>query len=255
MPALPFASARRRIACEIIESGAGMRVDDTECSRLAAQIVQDATKHGVLENIGKIAGMKFVVIVHNRICRYRPRTAGIATLSRRQEYRAISGQLRKDRSLVKTDPDFGQSPAVAGNVDRVTRKSRIGFQESIGDLTGRHGDRLIELAHSPAGSSQRAHAARTRLEIGLRRKARTCAVPVPFVEDQTRTRHDVEHVVDDRAREPRRRHLAVGRETPFVLRPEAVDDKCEWPARTLAIPGSTARPIFRRLAIGRRPRQ
>jgi 23S rRNA A2030 N6-methylase RlmJ len=37
-----------------------MRVDDTECGRLAAQIPKNATKHGVLENIGKIAGMILV---------------------------------------------------------------------------------------------------------------------------------------------------------------------------------------------------
>jgi hypothetical protein len=34
-----------------------------------------------------------------------------------------------------------------------------------------------------------------------------------------------------------------------------VDDKGEWPARTLAIAGPADRPIFRRLALGGRPRQ
>ena len=97
---MPFTSALRRIAGEIIKPGPGMRIDDTKCGWLAAQMPKYAAKHGVLENIGKIAGMKFVAIVQQDLP-YRPRTAGITTLSRRQEYRAISGQLRKFNSLVR----------------------------------------------------------------------------------------------------------------------------------------------------------
>ena len=41
-----------------------MGVDDAERCRLAAQIMQDAAKHGMLENIGKIAGMECVAIIH-----------------------------------------------------------------------------------------------------------------------------------------------------------------------------------------------
>jgi hypothetical protein len=51
-----------------------MSVDDAECCRLAAQIVQDAAKHCMLEHIGKIAGMEFVVIVHDRFCQLRVTT-------------------------------------------------------------------------------------------------------------------------------------------------------------------------------------
>ena len=62
---VPFAAAGRCFAREIVESGSGVGVDHAERCRLAAQIVQDAAEHGMLEYISKIAGMKFVVVVHS----------------------------------------------------------------------------------------------------------------------------------------------------------------------------------------------
>jgi hypothetical protein len=41
-------------------------VDHTECCRLPTQVVQDATKNGMLEHIGEIASVEFVLIIHDR---------------------------------------------------------------------------------------------------------------------------------------------------------------------------------------------
>ena len=41
-----------------------MGVDDAEGRRLRAQMHQDANEHRVLDDVGKIAGMKGVAIVH-----------------------------------------------------------------------------------------------------------------------------------------------------------------------------------------------
>ena len=41
-----------------------MGVDHAERRRLAAQIMQDAAKHRMLEHIGEIAGMEGVAIIH-----------------------------------------------------------------------------------------------------------------------------------------------------------------------------------------------
>src|SRR6185312_10974641 len=88
----------------------------------------------------------------------------------------------------QTDTDFGQPPAIAGNVDRVTRKLWVCFQESTGDLAGCHADRLIDL-HIVRRDLHSGPCCAHQTEICFRRKAGACAVPVPFVEDQTRTRH------------------------------------------------------------------
>jgi hypothetical protein len=65
-PALPLAPTRGFIAREIIEASAGVGVDHTECCRLPTQVVQDATKDGMLEYIGEITSVEFVVIIHDR---------------------------------------------------------------------------------------------------------------------------------------------------------------------------------------------
>ena len=62
----PFAPACSFIAGEIIEASAGVGVDHTECCRLPTQVVQDATKNGMLEHIGEIASVEFVLIIHDR---------------------------------------------------------------------------------------------------------------------------------------------------------------------------------------------
>ncbi len=63
---MPFAAARGFRAGEVVEAGAGMGVDDAESGRLAAQVMQNAAEHGVLEHVGEAAGMEGVAIVHGR---------------------------------------------------------------------------------------------------------------------------------------------------------------------------------------------
>src|SRR5262245_39677573 len=205
-----------------------MRVDDTECGRLAAQMPKNATEHGVFENVGKIAGMKFVAIIHGGF-------ALSAAYGGHHNVTPAAGIPRHFRTTAKgqllghADTDLGQPSAIAGNVDRVTRKLRVRFQESARDLARRHTDRLID-SHIVRRDLHGIPGCAHESEVGFRRKTGAGAVPIPVVEDQPRTWHDVEHVINDRAREPRWRHPAVGWEAPFVLRPEAVDDKGEWPA-------------------------
>jgi len=61
----PFAGAARIRTSEIVEAGAGMRVDHPERLRLLTQMNQDAREHGVFDHIGEIAGMECVTIVHD----------------------------------------------------------------------------------------------------------------------------------------------------------------------------------------------
>ena len=60
----PFAAAARFGAGEIVDTGAGMGVDDAESRRLGAQVHENAHQHGVLDDIREIAGVEGVAIVH-----------------------------------------------------------------------------------------------------------------------------------------------------------------------------------------------
>jgi len=62
--ALPFAAAHRFCIREVVEARSGVRLDHTERSWLTAQIVQDPAKHRVLENVGEVTGVEFVLIIH-----------------------------------------------------------------------------------------------------------------------------------------------------------------------------------------------
>ena len=61
----PFAAARRLLAAEIVNACAGMGVDDAKRRRLLLQIGQDADQHDVLDDVGEVAGMEGVAIVHD----------------------------------------------------------------------------------------------------------------------------------------------------------------------------------------------
>ncbi len=60
----PFAGALRFVGREIVEAGAGMEVDHPEWRRLVAQMHENAGEDRVLEDVGKIPGVKGVAIVH-----------------------------------------------------------------------------------------------------------------------------------------------------------------------------------------------
>src|SRR6185312_13596302 len=93
-----------------------MRIDNAKSRGLSAQVTQDATEHNVFHDVGKIAGVEGMAIVHGitretlsprtgcktgRDFSHRPRSAGIEMLSRRQPCRAMSGQPRNDKSLAR----------------------------------------------------------------------------------------------------------------------------------------------------------
>src|SRR5262245_54895512 len=52
-----------------------MGINHAESRRFTSQIVQDATKHCVLKNIGKIAGVEFMLIIHDASCQLDRRPA------------------------------------------------------------------------------------------------------------------------------------------------------------------------------------
>ncbi len=54
-------------AAEVVEARAGMGVDDAERSRLVVQMREHASKHGVLHDVGKVAGVIGVAVVHRRV--------------------------------------------------------------------------------------------------------------------------------------------------------------------------------------------
>ena len=79
---------------------------------------------------------------------------------------------------------------------------------------------------------------------------------VPLVVDQPPARHQIEHGRHDPAVEPWRRHLAVFRKSPLVLRPQPMNDKRIRPLTALRSRRRTVRcALGGLLAKRRRPRQ
>jgi hypothetical protein len=60
----PFVAAQGLGPAEIVEAGAGMGVDNAERGGLLAQMHQHAHEHGVLDDIGEVAGVEGMAIVH-----------------------------------------------------------------------------------------------------------------------------------------------------------------------------------------------
>ena len=85
----PFPAARRLRPGEIIEAGTGMGVDDPKGRRLLAQMHEQARQHGMLENIGKIAGVKSVTIAEHGLD-LLDHAAGNAPAATAQRLRAIA---------------------------------------------------------------------------------------------------------------------------------------------------------------------
>jgi hypothetical protein len=61
---LPFGTAGRFRAAQVIEAGAGVGIDDPESRRLVAQMHQDAGEHRMLDDVGGTTGVKGVAIIH-----------------------------------------------------------------------------------------------------------------------------------------------------------------------------------------------
>src|SRR5262249_41130287 len=93
-----------------------------------------------------------------------------------------------------------------------------------------------------------------RIEVGAGRQPRAGAVAVPFMEDEPRSRHEIEHRGHDVAVETRRRSLTVFRETPVGLWPEPGDDERIEPLSAFRR-GYASAALHPGLAVGWRPRQ
>ena len=63
---MPFAAAARLGPEKVVAAGAGVGIDDAKGRGLLAQMQQHAREHAVLVNVGKIAGVKGVAIIHQR---------------------------------------------------------------------------------------------------------------------------------------------------------------------------------------------
>ena len=59
-----FAGSLRFVAGEVVETAAGMRVNDRERRFFFLQIFEDLDQREVLDHIGEIPGVKGVAIVH-----------------------------------------------------------------------------------------------------------------------------------------------------------------------------------------------
>ena len=64
MAVLPFQRLAGFRAAEIVNARAGMGVDDAKRTGLAVQMREHAAQHGVLHDIGEVAGVIGVTIVH-----------------------------------------------------------------------------------------------------------------------------------------------------------------------------------------------
>ena len=60
----PLARAARFFAGEIVAPDACMGIDHAERRFLAAKMQQNSHENGVLQNIGEIAGMECVAVIH-----------------------------------------------------------------------------------------------------------------------------------------------------------------------------------------------
>ena len=61
----PFARARGLVAGQIVAPDAGVRVEIAQRRVLAHQVREDARQHRVLEDVGEIAGVEGVAVIHD----------------------------------------------------------------------------------------------------------------------------------------------------------------------------------------------
>ena len=157
----------------------------------------------------------------------------MAMLSRLQARRVTSAQSWKEKSLfmqMRTSLNrlLSQATAMASRGNPA-----IGLDEGLRHIVGLDHDRLVQRDEFGGNFDRRARLAH-RFEIGARRKPGAGSVTIPFMEDQPRARHQVEHAADDRAVEPRRRHLAERRKALLVLRPQPVHHEGKRPPARIA---------------------
>ena len=174
----------------------------------------------------------------------------VAAAGARVDFRAIA----ELQVLADADAHFVEPPAVACHRNRFRVRPGLAFTKASSTSSGvTVSGARVEIGvgnfHRP-----RAPCARSR-NRRARRQPRAGAVAVPFVKDQPRRRHQVEHRRHDVAVEPRRRHLAIFRKAALVLRPQPVHDEGIGPAAALLLRRRSGARSPRRLAVRRRPGQ
>src|SRR4051812_20090856 len=156
--------------------------------------------------------------------------------------------------LAQADAHFAEPLAVAGHGNGGGAEPGIGLDEGLlhfgrGDFARRR--RLqVSLRDLPGGTRLA-----DLLEITAGSETRAGAVLAPFVEDQPRARHQIEHRGDQRTVELGRPLLAIFREAFLVLRPEPVDDEGIGPLPALLVRLAVRITLLRGLTVGWRPRQ
>src|SRR5271165_4649248 len=122
-------------AREVIAPGAGMRVDEAERRRLASEVDEDARQNRVLDDVGEIAGMEGVAIVHRPIL-----ATGSAKRSDgdRIAPAAVPRDLRAGREGLEVfryaEAHVDELAARAGDGDVVGPQVGVGVDEGLPDL-------------------------------------------------------------------------------------------------------------------------
>src|SRR5689334_125811 len=142
----------------------------------------------------------------------------------------------KAQVLTHADPYFHETSVVARNADGIARQTRVRLDESVDNVARRHNERTVDV-RVIVGNVHRGPRGSHTIEICSRRQTGTRPVPIPFMKNQMRTWHEIEHVIGDHAGESWGRHLTIRRKATFVLRPKAMHDKCKPTARTLSVVG------------------
>src|SRR6185312_70435 len=120
--------------------------------------------------------------------------------------------------LAEADAYFAQPLPVASHRDRRGRQARIRLDEGVLDVGRRNRFRLGQLQEFLRDLDRGPRFA-NGFEIGALTEAGAGAVLVPFIVDQPRRRHQVEHRGHDVSRKARRRMLAIFGKAMLVLRP------------------------------------
>lgn len=63
---MPLPGPARLVGLQIVEPDPRMGIEDAERRRLLAQMREDQHEHDVLHDVGEIAGMEGVAVVHGR---------------------------------------------------------------------------------------------------------------------------------------------------------------------------------------------
>src|SRR6476646_900300 len=189
-----------------------------------------------------------------------PRERGAAAPQRRHDDLVAAADPPVDlrtwaeaKILTHADAHLAQPPAVTGYGDGVAGQAGTGLHEGFLDLVGRHRERL---GRPDIGLRDLHGGARLAdgFEIGGGAQPRAGAVLIPFVEDQARRRHRIEHGGDDVAVKPWRWPLAELREAVLVLRPQPMHHERVGPRPALLLGrrSTLARPLAERRRPGQR---